>query len=290
MHRRRNQEDLKVVPYNAELTRNYKCHIDVERTKGGCAVAYLMKYAFEALSNMEVKLATSPGQNPSDGKTPGNITREIIPNDPRLYMRARVTVDVEAEWNRLEFSHVLIEPNVEAYSIHLKNERKIIIWNPTATGLLNDSLLIRYFKHPEAFRSLPFLEYFETVLIYNPRNIPAIMRSWNAQSFVDNAPPRACVVARQYMDHAGSVARIRFVSPSDGKIFALRHIILERPMDSYQKGMYWERIQYNTWRETAISMGLYQDGYEQEKAFDEVVGIRVTPSGVRFFNITLMRH
>lgn len=107
---------------------------------------------------------------------------------------------------------------------------------------------------------------------------------------MDSAPPRACVVAREEMDQDESVARIRFVSPSNGELFALRLILLERPMHSFRSGMNWEGMQYQTWIDTAIAMGLYQDGHEQEKAFDEAVRIRVTPSAVRFFMITLMQH
>ena len=46
-YRRREQEDLRVVPYNGLLTKEFKAHINVERTNGGGTVAYLFKYAFK---------------------------------------------------------------------------------------------------------------------------------------------------------------------------------------------------------------------------------------------------
>lgn len=36
--------------------------------------------------------------------------------------------------------------------------------------------------------------------------------------------------------------------------------------------------------------GIVSDGYEQEKAFDDAVRIRVTPNGFLFFMITLMNY
>lgn len=88
-------------------------------------------------------------------------------------MRSGVTGVVEAVWNLLEFRHVKIQPKVETFSIHIENEREIIMRNPTATGLENDSNLMRYFKRPDGFSSLLLLDYLETVRFYKPRKVTA---------------------------------------------------------------------------------------------------------------------
>lgn len=137
-----------------------------------------------------------------------------------------MTGEVEAVWNLFEYRHVRIKPKLDAFCINLENEWNIIIGNPAATGIPNDSPLIRYFKHPDAFRSLSSLDYYETIRYYNSGKVPAPIRSGNARIFVDNTSPRACVFSRQVMDPYESVARIRFLSPSNGELFALRLILL----------------------------------------------------------------
>lgn len=126
---------------------------------------------------------------------------------------------------------------------------------------------MRYFKRPDAFRSLLFLEYFQPMKFHNPRNVPARIRTVNAHMFMENASQISCVAERQEMDEDESIARIRFVRPSTGALFALRHILLERPMSYFRRVMYWEGTRYNTWRDTTIAVGfnptaykLYEDG------------------------------
>lgn len=86
VYRRRSEQDLKVVPYNADLTRRYRAHINVERTQGGGAIAYLMKYAFKPPKPTDVRVDTREER----GSAGRNIARDNIRNDIRLYMRARV--------------------------------------------------------------------------------------------------------------------------------------------------------------------------------------------------------
>jgi len=63
--RRREEEDLRVVPYNRQLSKQFKAHINVERTQGGAAVAYLMKYAFKPSKPTEVHIRTFEQVDPS---------------------------------------------------------------------------------------------------------------------------------------------------------------------------------------------------------------------------------
>lgn len=105
---------------------------------------------------------------------------------------------------------------------------------------------------------------------------------------MENESPIACVVAGKEMDLDESVTKSRFVRPSNGDLLELSLILLERPMHYFLNGMYWEGSKYNTWWDTEFSMGLYQDSYEQENVFDEVVRITAAPSGVRFFMVTPM--
>jgi len=100
------------VPYNRQLTKQFKAHINVERTQGGGAVAYLMKYAFKPPKPTEVQIRTYEEAGQS----------EVVQNDVRDYMRARRTGSVEAAWRLLEFRKVDIKSKVEKYAVHLPGE------------------------------------------------------------------------------------------------------------------------------------------------------------------------
>ncbi|KAI0560136.1 Helitron helicase-like protein [Gracilaria domingensis] len=104
-YRRRTEEDLKVVPYNPDLTRKYKAHINIERTQGGTAVAYPMKYAFKPGKKHDVFITSRESRS-----TDQRGSERELENDIRAYMRSRVVGAVEAAWNMFEFRHVRIVP------------------------------------------------------------------------------------------------------------------------------------------------------------------------------------
>lgn len=89
------------------------------------------------------------------------------------------------------------------------------------------------------------------------------------------------------MDQNESIARIRFVSSSNGALFALRLILLERPTASFLNGIYVEGTQYNKLMGTTIAMGFFPDSWERENAFYEAVRMKLTPSTVRLFMIVV---
>ena len=133
------QEDLKVVPYNPALTKMFGAHINVERTQGGGAVAYLKKYAFKPPAPKEVRLQTR-----DDTRTEQPSSNIIVQNDIRAYMQARAVGPVEGCWRLFEFRHVKIHPNVETRAIHLPGERTVLIRSPRLPRVLKSSTLEGY--------------------------------------------------------------------------------------------------------------------------------------------------
>ena len=65
----------------------FRAHINFERTQGGGAVAYLMKYAFKPPAPKEVRLQTR-----DDTRTEQPSSSIIVQNDIRAYMQARAVV------------------------------------------------------------------------------------------------------------------------------------------------------------------------------------------------------
>lgn len=60
------------------------------------------------------------------------------------------------------------------------------------------------------------------------------------------------------------VARIRFVSPSQPELFALRIIHLERSSNRPADARKWEGVVRSLLKNALIAMGLHQDGFEYE--------------------------
>jgi len=156
VYRRREEEDLKVVPYNPRLTKEFKAHINVERTQGGGAVAYLMKYAFKPPKPTEVRIQSQTELSPSEANS--EATNQ---NDIREYMRARRIGSVEAAWRLLEFRNVAVIPKIEKYAVYLPGERKTILRNPNNPPILSTSPLERYFLRPSDYTHIDFLTYME---------------------------------------------------------------------------------------------------------------------------------
>ena len=87
---RRMEEDLKAVPYNPALTKMFWAQINVERTQGGGALEYLMKYSFKPPAPKEVRIQTR-----DDTRTEHPSSSIIVQNDIRAYMQARAVGPVD---------------------------------------------------------------------------------------------------------------------------------------------------------------------------------------------------
>lgn len=173
---------MRVVPYNPELTLKYKANINVERTQGGSAVAYLMKYAFKKAKEKEVFVASRDEAGRGDE----------MQNEIRAYMRARVVGSIEAAWNLFEFRHVRINPSIQALDIHLEGQIQVLIRNVRLSRSLKSSPLERYFQRPSRYHDLDYITYYETVRIYS--NLPR--SASQSEATIDDAITQTFVVKR----------------------------------------------------------------------------------------------
>lgn len=121
-YRRRSRDDLKVIPYNADLTRKCRGHFNLELTQGAGAIAYIMKYAFKTPNPTDVQMDTTEETGSSSSK----LARENIRNGIRLYMRAEVLRSVEVAWQILEFINVRIYPSVTCFTPYIEGINGIL--------------------------------------------------------------------------------------------------------------------------------------------------------------------
>lgn len=66
---------------------------------------------------------------------------------------------METDWTIFEFRHVKVNPTVNAHTVHLKNQKKVIVRNQNLPPGLNERPLQHYFKGPAKHHSLNFLNY-----------------------------------------------------------------------------------------------------------------------------------
>ena len=179
-----------------------------------------------------------------------------------------------------------IHPTVETQAIHLPGERTVLIRNSRLPRILKSSTLERYLARTATYRNLDYMGYSEKFKMYE--KLPLKYRSDSNSIPRDSANPKQYIVKRERDEIC--VARIRTVSPAKVELFALRLIIMHRRVSSFEDAKKWEARRYPTYRESAVAMGLYEDGYDFDKAFDEAVRIYATPAELRRMVVTLYQQ
>ena len=278
-YRRRQAEDLRVVPYNPRLTKEFKAHINVERSQAGGAVAYLMKYTFKPPKPTTVQVRTfleqgvqqqqqpeqqeqqqqGPQQEQQQQQQAQPQQEQSLRNDIRLFKRARRIGALEACWRLFEFRNVTIYPSIEVYTIHLPGERSVLIRNPGAgVPAFHSSDLERYFARPPSFAKYDFHMYFEKFKLR--KTLPRSMQANAADNPRDQGHLELWVT--EHSEQHPVVARFRYVPPSKVELFALRLLLLNIPSTSFEDARTIDAVEHPTFRSAAIAAGLYIDGNE----------------------------
>lgn len=103
----------------------------------------------------------------------------------------------------------------------------------------------------------------------------------------DTASPFYYFDSRVFTGKDFSVARICLLFPGNSELYLFHFIFTEIPMSSFSSGRKREGREYRTFWDTAVAMGLYKDGLEFENFFDDLFGIRTTPSTARWMLLGL---
>ena len=149
-YRRRSVDDCDVVPYNSDLLRRFKCHINVESSATVLLIMYLYKYFYKGVDY-----------------TSGNIVTDEICQ----YIKGRYLSASEAVWRLFEYEVTRREPSVARYPVHLEGENYVVYEqkDERSKKRAGDSIskLERYFMRPLAgiFGTLKYLEYYEKYMV-----------------------------------------------------------------------------------------------------------------------------
>lgn len=139
-------------------------------------------------------------------------------------------------------------------------------------------------SRPELYRSHKFLYYMEVVKLVQTLT-PYHSQSNQATSPPDNGRRRHYMLKKE--EEEFKVALMRFVSLGNIKIFSLRLMLWEGPIYSFRDGKRLENRAYQTYRDTATEMFLFEDSNEQAKILAEAIEMYWTPQSARYMLMEL---
>ena len=216
--RRRQPEDIWVVPYCPALLQFADCHFHFDVVYTAKIFSYLYKYLYKG---PDTTFFTVEDAVFTDGPHPVN---EITDYEKGRYLSAP-----EACWRILEFEITRKEPAVEGLPIHLPGHNVPQFRRSDGTRS-STSLLNRYFLRTPELQHLRYEEYFEQFVLYPYSDGDEILDRDHLEK------PCRNVTRKKASRHVrvDKVARINSVSIRSGELFYLRTLLLHRSATSFE--------------------------------------------------------
>jgi len=216
--RRRQPEDIWVVPYCPALLQFADCHFHFDVVYTAKIFSYLYKYLYKG---PDTTFFTVEDAVLTDGPHPVN---EITDYEKGRYLSAP-----EACWRIFEFEITRKEPAVEGLPIHLPGHN-IPQFRRSDGTRSSMSLLNRYFLRAPELQHLRYEEYFEQFVLYPYSDGDKILDRDHLEKPCQN------VTRKKASRHVrvDKVARINSVSIRSGELFYLRTLLLHRSATSFE--------------------------------------------------------
>ncbi|XP_064637083.1 uncharacterized protein LOC135493587 [Lineus longissimus] len=233
-----------VVPHNKYLLLKMVAHINVEYVGSFHTIKYIYKYVHKG----------------SDVATVGIQGQQVQDKDEiAQFINARSIDAYDAHWRTMEYSIQDRYPAVQSLAIHLQHQQNVIFKEDMAEEALDtmkDTTLMAFFKlnqnDPDARE-------------YLYADIPEHYTWQPNHTWKKRATPLASGEVPR------SIGRINNVSPIQGERFYLKLLLghIKGPT-SYDDLRNYQQHEYNTFKETALAMGLLEDDSEWTVALMEV--------------------
>ena len=228
-----------VVPYSPYLCLLLDAHINVEVCSSVKAVKYIHKYVYKGGDIITVGL-----KNKND-----EIER---------YVNGRYIGAQEAMCHILEHRTHSEEPPVEQLAIHLPDEQTVLYDDDDNVHDLNQALesstssLLAFFEYNRDHQDSRNYLYQEFPQHYVLKKLPNAGRQWR---------PR---------QKGFAIGRMYHISPAGGEKFFLRLLLTtRRGPTSFEHLRTVDGVQYTTFREACVALGLLEDDDHWVKTFDE---------------------
>ena len=242
-----------VVSYNAYLLLRFNCHINVDLVTADAVVKYLYKYVHKGEDFAKAKILC-------DG------------DEIEAYQTSRYITASEAIWRLLGYEMEYRAPAVQTLYTHLENEQ-IVVFEEAATAeeraaavKAKHTDLMNYFARPtgKKFDNLTYVEYYERYIVTKPSKNGT--KTGSADALKDS---NGNTVKRRVRQNS-SIARVSFLSPTNGDVYYLRLLLLHCPASGFQDFLCKDDgSMHENYEEAARALGLVQQGEEYKLALRE---------------------
>ncbi|CDO71194.1 hypothetical protein BN946_scf184845.g64 [Trametes cinnabarina] len=290
---RRNPGDEMVVPYNLELLRKYKCHMNFEAANSSQLFQYLFKYIHKGPDRTKYRIF-------SGAQSSGNSPLERI-DEIEEYWDARYLSATEATWRILGFHITHKHPGVSSLPVHLPSHSSMHrqYQRRSASSSQSLSLLERYFRRPQGmftasdhslqlFASLSYAEYYSTFRLATYDVRKEGHPRYFEETTADDGITRMHVIQR-VQDHA-HVARLQPARVSEGERFFLRALLQHRAANSFLDLRTVDGVQHDTFQDAANALGLFAHDNEGELSVLEAITTLSTPRQLRTLFVHLLHN
>uniref|UniRef100_A0ABD2XAK4 ATP-dependent DNA helicase n=1 Tax=Trichogramma kaykai TaxID=54128 RepID=A0ABD2XAK4_9HYME len=238
-----------VVPYNPFLLKKYKCHINVEYCASIQSIKYIFDYLHKGSDRAYCKIEKITNKKE-------NVTE--IHDELTQYIDGRYLSPMEACWRFEEFPLCDRSHSVVRLAVHTENQQNLVFEeNKEAEALLKGTTTLTAWF--DLNKNDTFAQKIKYINIPTHYKFNKITKIWEK---------------RKKGQKFATIGRLNVVSPKDNERFFLK-LILNRVkgVTSFKDIRTYENITYNTYKETAIAMGLIETDKQIFKIFEEACTI-----------------
>jgi hypothetical protein len=258
IYRRRTAQDAWTVPYNPLLLMEWGGHLNFEIAFTVNVFLYLYKYIFKGGDKGRFSIVFDGDVDEIDD-----------------YIKGRYLSCVKATYRILGYDISRKEPGVKRLPVHLPGQNRAQFFRADDSQS-SMSLLLRYFRRPEALAELKYVEYFEQYSLIKDDNTP--LQSGEYQETSDIKHPSMRIRSRK----KDLVARIETVRPGTGELFYLRALLICKSAISFEHLRTIDDHIYPTFSEAARALGLFQNQNEAVVAMEDAIADFKSPAQLRF--------
>ena len=254
-YRRRNKEDFRVVPHNADALLDWDGHLNVEFSSTVKQILYMFKYLYKG-GKKQVFLIN---EDDNDEKEESND------NEISLYLKGRVLCSMDAFWRILGF-HTYPRPTPSVKSIKVKLPSQLEFMEKE----LKNSDLLFYFLRPPQLYNLKYTEFFNTYRV--DRKLP---NKYANRPDLEHIEYFTVIIQSKLIyiflrSRKDTITRMEMSYLNHGEIFYLRLILLKRAVRNYDDALTdGNGKKYKTFQLAAIEQGYVNNIKETIEQFNE---------------------
>ncbi len=260
-----------IVPYNPFLSLKYNAHLNVEVVTSVQCVKYLYKYITKGSDRVIIQLANGE-------------MKDISNDEVERFNNARYISASQAYWRLYEFRIAEMYPSVEKLPLHLENEQRVYFQSEQASEIASQpppkTKLTAYFElnkeNPEA-RHILYPDIFQHY-------------TWKDDHWVKRCYRRS-KIDRDGEALSDTIGRIPVIglNANQTELYYMRMLLYHKAgAKSFGDLRTVDGVEYATFQEACLKLGLLDDDAENDRAIEEAASIRFGPQLREMFAMILV--